>query len=261
MNNLLRSRCQVRRDLISDRREHLERDSSISQARDESRENGHNHLERYERIRKTSRRLTSQMMQHVPKHALTRTSKELNLMHRGVIVFDSEEDTNFLMDRCFYDIQWRGKTLIEHFIDSDDYTELTEEQKAIVQGMTTAYYSLFEILRVNPSNSTMDVDDLLGDRTYRLTDLNLSRTAREGYLLATRIVKQGEGIYLMTGATCPFSGEQRQVLLDGIKPRKTLLRRGKNRRQTRKLQRSDYSAHFFKEYKRIGEIEFSTKDV
>ena len=151
---------------------------------------------------------------------------------------------------------WEGKNLIRHFIESDDYQQLTEEEQAIVQGMTTGYYSLFEILDVNPSKATLELKDVLGQETYTIIDVNLSLTAQEDYLLAGRI-RQIEGIYMTTGVACPFHAEQKEVLLDGLKPKKTSVKKGK---KTQRLRRSDYSAYFFKQYKRIGGIEFRTLD-
>ena len=156
----------------------------------------------------------------------------------------------------FYDIFWDGKNLISHFIESDDYKQLTEEEQAIVQVMTTAYYSLFEVANVNPSESTLELKDLLGERTYTITDLNLSRTAHPGYLLAARIY-QTEGLFMTTGAVCPFEVEQKQNLIDGLESRK--ISAGK-KKKTKRLQRSDYSAYFFKQYKRTEGIKFMTVD-
>ena len=212
-------------------------------------------LGRYMRIREVGRNLTGQMMKHAPRFVITKTAGDLNLRGpRGVLVFDDESDTPFMMDRCFFDIYWEGKNLVGHFMESDDYGQLTEEEQIIVQGMATAYYSFFEVLDINPSDSTIELDDLLGERTYTIRDVNLSRSAHIGYLLAARI-NQVEGIYLTTGAACPFEAKQKQILLDGLEPRKITVGRKK---KTKRLQRSDYSAYFFKKFKQIGEIKFLT---
>ena len=182
-------------------------------------------VEKYKRIRDIARDLTGEIMEHAPKFVLKRSAKDLNMMGRkGIFVFDSEDETNFLMDRCFYDIYWQGRNLVGHFIESEDYRELLEEEKAVVQGMTTTYYSFFEIADVDISDATIELKDLLGDKSYTITDLSMCITAQEGYLLATRI-KQVEGIYMMTGAACPFEAEQRDILLEGLTPGKAAARR------------------------------------
>ncbi len=212
-------------------------------------------IEKYKKIRATARNLTRNIMKYAPKFVLIKAAGDLNMRSpKGVFVFDSEEETNYLMDRCFYDIYWQDKSLIQHFIDTDEYRQLSEEEQTIVKGMRTTYYSLFEITDVNPSEATVWLKDLLGDMAYIVTDLSMSLTARKGGLLATRI-KQIEGIYMLTGAGCPFEEEHKEVLLEGLK-RKTM-KKGKKKRH-RELQKSDYSAYFFRQYKRISGIGFMT---
>jgi len=218
---------------------------------------GKDPLGRYMRIRAVGRNLTGPMMKHAPKFVITKTAGDLNLRGpKGILVFDEESDTPFMMDRCFYDIYWEGKNLVSHFMDSEDFGQLTEEEQTIVQGMATAYYSLFEVLDVDPSEGTIELDDLLGEGTYTIRDVNMSRSARTGYLLAARI-KQIEGIYMTTGAACPFEAEKKQLLLHGLEPRKIPVGRKK---KTKRIQRSDYSAYFFKKHKQIGGIEFLTAE-
>ena len=116
----------------------------------------------------------------------------------------------------------------------------------------------YKIADVDISDATIELKDLLGDKSYTITDLSMCITAREGYLLATRI-KQVEGIYMMTGAACPFEAEQKDILLKGLTPGKVAARRGK-KKKPQGLQRKDYGAYFFKQYKRIGGIKFITID-
>jgi hypothetical protein len=197
----------------------------------------------------------------MPNFVLDRAARDLDMKGRGnVLTFDSEDETGFLMDRCFHDIYWDGKNLVGHFIESDAYRHLSEEEQRIVQGMHKAYYSLFEILSANSDKATLDLADLLGAENHTLTDVNLSLTAQEGNLLAMRI-KQIEGIYMGTGAVCPFYANQKKRLLEGLEPRKPPMEKGKKKKKPRKLERSDYSAYFFKQYKRIGGIEFSTSEA
>ena len=212
-------------------------------------------LGRYKRIREVGRELTNQMMEHVPKFATMKAAKDLGLIGpKGILVFGSEEEAPFLMDRCFYDVQWGGKNLIDHFKESRDFQNLTQEEQAIVEGMTTAYYSLFEVLHVDPSQGILELSDLLDEGTYTITDINSSRTAQVGYLLAGRI-KEVEGIYMTTGALCPFNIEHKANLLAGLEPKKI-----RGRKKTKKKPRSEYSAYFFRKYRRMEEIRFMSVD-
>lgn len=212
-------------------------------------------LGRYKRIRALGRELTDHMMEHVPKFATMKAAKDLGMVGpKGILVFDSEEEASFLMDRCFYDIQWDGKNLVDHFKESQDFQNLTQEEQAIVEGMTTAYYSLFEVLHVDSSQGILELSDLLDEGTYTITDINSSHTAQVGYLLAGRI-KEVEGIYMTTGALCPFNVEHKANLLSGLEPKKI-----RGRKKVKKKPRSEYSAYFFKKYRRMEEIQFMSVD-
>jgi hypothetical protein len=54
---------------------------------------------------------------------------------------------------------------------------------------------------------------------------------------------------MTTGAICPFNIEHKDNLLGGLEPKKI---RGK--RKAKKKPRSDYSAYFFRKYRRMEEI-------
>lgn len=220
---------------------------------DEAPETDRDRLQRYMTIRQISRDLTRDMMKHVPRRILMRGARDLNMVRRGTIVFDAEEDTTYLMDRCFYDLRWQGKNLVEHFVDSDDYEALTDTQKTVAQGMTTAYYSLFEIQGANPLNATIDLCDLLDDNSLTMHDQNMSRTAVRGLLLATRI-NSIQGIQLSTGVACPFLPEQKERLLERLKANSPA-----RKRTPAGGRRANYSAHFYREYKRDGAVEYTTR--
>jgi hypothetical protein len=213
-------------------------------------------IEKYKRIRRVAQQLTDRLQKHLPKFALVRAAKDLDFMGpKGILTFDLEEETSFFIDRCFFDIYWEGKNLIGHFIESDDYEQLTAEEQLVVQGMTQTYYSLFENLEVNRSEATLKLVDLLGEETFTITDINMSQTASEGYIQATRISKKGD-IYMTTGASCPFAPNQKEILIEGL--RKRTKRVGKKRKSSQILKSSDYSAYFFRQYKRISKIRFSS---
>ena len=121
--------------------------------------------------------------------------------------------------------------------------------------MTQTYYSLFENVEINRFDATLKLVDLLGEETFTITDINMSQTALEGYLQATRITKKGD-LYMTTGASCPFAPNQKEILLEGL--RKRTKRVGKKRKPPQILKPSDYSAYFFRQYKRISKVRFSS---
>ena len=215
----------------------------------------HDFQKRYKRFCEINRKLIDKMMEHVPEFVMKKAAKDLNLTGpRGIILFDTEAETCFLGDRCLYDIPWIGKNVITHFMESEDYQLLAEDEKAVVQGMTQAYYSLFEVLSTEPSEGMLEFNDLLKPETYTITDYNLSRTAHPGDLLATRIRPAGD-IYTTTGAVCPFRNEHKQNLLNGLEPKRI-----PGKKKPKKIPPSDYSVYFFRKYKRTEGMEYVVVD-
>ena len=49
-------------------------------------------IKEYKKIRRIGRGLTSQMFRIVPKEVLMRTAKDMNILQKGIFVFDSEEE-------------------------------------------------------------------------------------------------------------------------------------------------------------------------
>ena len=69
-------------------------------------------VRRYKRIREAGSSLNDRIVKVIPKEVIERTAREMRLMAKGVLVFDSEGELDFLFDRIIYDVPWdsrRGK--------------------------------------------------------------------------------------------------------------------------------------------------------
>ncbi len=211
-------------------------------------------VQKYKKIRTIGRELNDQMFEIIPKHVLMRTAKDMNILHKGIFVLDSEEETSFIQDRMTYDVPWDGKNAVEHF-EIEKGSELSAMEKTVLEGMKKAYLSLFEVLG-NASRSSLLLSDLLSDSQIELTDISMSSTAQVGSLLAIRIIEV-EDICMTSGALYPFRSEQKDILISGLKARQTA-RKGKKKRAVRHIDFNaprNYSLYFFKQYKRISSVE------
>ena len=208
-------------------------------------------VEKYRNIRETGRSLNNEILKVIPKQVIDRTAKEMRLLHKGMLVFDSQNETNYLFDRIIYDVPWDGKSAVEHFEAEEDH-QLSEMEEEILQAMKNAYFSLFEITGSVPGDY-VQLTDLLSDNQIKLMNINMSFTAHDGTLLATRILNI-QDIFISTGAGFPFSAEHKKTLTSGLKSQQTA-RRGKRRRSIRRRNFSDprnYSLYFFRQYRRFG---------
>jgi hypothetical protein len=208
-------------------------------------------VEKYKNIRETGRLLNSKVIEVIPKQIIDRTAKEMRLLYKGMLVLDSEDETSYLFDRIIYDVPWDGKSAVEHF-EAEGDSQLSEMEKEILQAMKDASFSLFEITGSIPGEY-VQLADLLSDNQVELMDINMSFTAHEGTLLATRILNI-QDIFMSTGAGFPFGAEHKKTLTSGLKNRQTV-RRGKRKRSIRRINFGDprnYSLYFFRQYKRFG---------
>jgi hypothetical protein len=218
-----------------------------------------NKVRKYKRIREIGRSLTSEMLEVIPKQVLTRAAKDMNILHKGIFVFDSEEEQAFLFDRIIFDVTWNGKTAVEHF-EAERGSELSAEKREHLEAMKEAYFSLFEVIGKAASDS-LRLSDLLSDNQIELMDINLSSTVPKGAVLAIRVIKI-EGICMTSGVAYPFLSEQKDTLISGLKTRQTdrrsQKRRSGKRRAVQRIDFSDpgnYGLYFFRQYKRFSPVE------
>ena len=216
-----------------------------------------NRIQKYKSIREIGKSLNGKITKVIPKEVIDRTAREMNILVRGVLVFDSQGELDFLFDRIIYDVPWDGRTIIEHF-EAESGSKLSAAEKEILEAMKEAYFSLFEVVGGIVGES-LQLSDLLSDNEIELMDLSLSATASVGLLLATRLVRI-EDIYITTGIAYPFLSERKDTLISGLEAPQTI-RRGRRKRSVRR--RMDYSApknyslYFFRQYKSFDELEIS----
>lgn len=218
-----------------------------------------NKVREYKRIRLIGRELASQMLNVIPKEVATRAAKDMNILHKGTFVFDSEEEMSFLQDRMIYDLLWDGKNAIEHFEEKRG-SELSEAEREILEAKKAAYFSLFEVIG-NASRESLQLSDLLSDNRIELMDISLSSTASKGALLATRVIKV-QDICMTSGIAYPFLPEQKDTLISGLKKRQTV-QRGRKRRSVQRMNFSEpknYSLYFFRQYKRLSQVGIRMSD-
>lgn len=66
-------------------------------------------VERYQRLRRLGQDLNHRILQTIPRKAMHEVGEAIGILHRGVLVFSSEDETSILMDCCLYDWLQNGK--------------------------------------------------------------------------------------------------------------------------------------------------------
>jgi len=211
-------------------------------------------LQRYKELRESGRELVSKITKVIPNRILDQVAKEMNILVKGVLVFDSEEGMFSLFDRITFDIIWNGKGAIEHF-EAESKHELSEDERKRLNAMKEARFSLFEVVGLNPGVSAYLSDLLSGifaSMRIELTDINMSRTFSVGTLLATRIIRV-ENICMTSGVSYPFLPIHKNALISGIKKLQTT----KYSKEKDFDVSRDYSLYFYKQHRKSG-LDFAT---
>ncbi len=68
-------------------------------------------VERYKRLRGRARDLNHRIVQTIPREAIPQVAEAIRVLHGGVPVLESEQESNVLMDCCLYDWIREEKTL------------------------------------------------------------------------------------------------------------------------------------------------------
>jgi hypothetical protein len=159
-------------------------------------------IARYQHIRKLSRLINNELVSKFSKNAIDEGGKKLGILRDGILVFDTEDATSVLMDFCVYDVREKGMNAIERKLAEDPPAANSEEMR-LLQQMGNAHFSLYIVEATEPGIG-LHLCDLLSDDKIFIVDVNLSRSAPVGLVLASRIITI-DGISMTTGASLPVA--------------------------------------------------------
>jgi SEC-C motif len=152
-------------------------------------------LDRYRRMREVRFRLNNLLIKTVPKKTLEECGRILGLFRKGMLFFDSEDETALLMDYCLYYPQPDGRNLVARYLEKSPPAADSDEMVAL-ETMTHAYYSLFQVIDVERGVG-VSVQDLLRGESGFIADVGFGDTAQRHMMVATRIIPAED--FLMTG--------------------------------------------------------------
>ncbi len=159
-------------------------------------------ISRYKHLRAVGRNLSHKLVERLSKDVLHEGGKKLGILHRGTLVFNSEDESSVLMDYCLYDVPRKGRNAIEQYlIDSAPAPE--SDEMTCLRAMQQAIYSLFVVESVIRGFGVI-VRDLLSNETILVVDMGFGSTAQPGLLFASRLLFH-EGFAITGGAALPIS--------------------------------------------------------
>lgn len=169
----------------------------------------------YIRLRQALRQLAAALMKQLPKGLLAECGQQLGLsvtthgLQRPLFVFDDAYEMSVLIDYGIYHARPDGQTVIERALSASP-PPVGSDEATLLQAMREVRYGLFAIEEMEPGVG-VQVRDLLRDDAFFLVDIEFSRTASPGMVLAGNVVSPA-GLTMTTGAMLPVD----DVLLDDL---------------------------------------------
>lgn len=159
---------------------------------------------RYKRLRAVGSKLSDELVQRISKDVLHEGGEKLGILQRGILVFNTEDETAILMDYCLYNVHRNGRNAIEQYL-LDSPPAPDSEEMACLRAMQRAIYSMFVVESAVP-NFGVTVRDLLSKKTdpILIVDMGLGSTAQPGLVFASRL-RFHEGFAITGGAALPIS--------------------------------------------------------
>jgi hypothetical protein len=172
----------------------------------------------YRAIREAGKELGSKILKYAVdnnKHELISAAKLLGLWDGKMFIFDSESDSETLMDFMVFEKSTPNAPAFKRFHMSNP--ELDDLQQENMNGIFNNYSSLFEVKSTDPIGNSIILEDLLdADRKeYVLMDIGMSITARPGFIFYTRLIPIRD-INMTSGASFIFDKIYKDKLLSAI---------------------------------------------
>jgi len=175
-------------------------------------------LRDYRAIREEGKKLGSKIFKFAvdnTKQELISAAKLLGFWDGKMMVFDSEHDSETLMDFIVFEKATQNAPVFKRFHMTNP--ELNDLQQENMNGIFNNYPSLFEIKSIDSMGNTLVLVDLLDDsrKEYSLMDIGMSNTAPPGFILFTRLIPIRD-VNMTSGASFGFEKISKDKLLSAI---------------------------------------------
>lgn len=173
-------------------------------------------IKKYQQYRNIGKDLSQAIFQKfTDSQSIRDVGKLMGIWQGTTLILESQEEFNFIIDFSLFEYQVKGKSFIQRY--QEENSELDEKESEILEAQLLSYTSLFKILETEPSNASLTLGDLLNDdQEVKIININLSRTARPGLLLFTRILPCFD-FNMTSGMFCIFPGNSERYLLKRYK--------------------------------------------
>lgn len=159
-------------------------------------------ISRYKHLRAIGRNLNHKLVKRLSKVDLHKGAEKLGILQRGIMVFNSEDESSVLMDYCLYDVRRNGRNAVERYL-IDSPPDLDSDEMVCLRAMQHAIYSLFVVESVERGLG-VTVRDMFSDETILIVDIRIGSSAQPGLVFASRLLFH-DGFSMTGGAALPVA--------------------------------------------------------
>jgi len=169
-------------------------------------------IEKYKTYRKIGKELIHKIMSACLEcDVLMKSARLLGIARGDVLVFDSEGETNVLIDFTLNEYRVNNKNTIEIYREKIGWQN--EIEKEMLNALLSSYTSLFKITSIFEAENTLLLNDILNKKdNIKLIDIGFSKTAIPGLLLFIRLVSFKD-FNMTSGVSFVFHGDLEEYLL------------------------------------------------
>lgn len=172
----------------------------------------------YRLIRESGKEIGGDILKYAidgNKQELISAAKLLGFWNGKMMVFDTDEDSETLMDFMVFEKITSNLPACKRFQMSNP--KLNALQQEHMDGILNNYSSLFEIKSIDSIGCTLVLEDLLrpGKVEYLLMDVGMSRTMQLGFILFSRLIPIRD-INMTSGVSFAFKKGYKENLLSAL---------------------------------------------
>jgi hypothetical protein len=128
-------------------------------------------------------------------------ARQLAMLEGDAVIFKTEDQVGVLMDYCMHHVDRDGRNSLELYLAN---VGGNPDHRRWLEARIGCRYSLFQVEKTRPGEGLEVLDAFRGDRMF-VADVNFSRTAVPGVLLATHLIEMDD-FWMTGGAALPVSG-------------------------------------------------------
>lgn len=169
-------------------------------------------LKEYKHYRQAARELNHKILDaYLDDAALETGASLLKLGGHHQLTVDSEDDLSVLMDFVLYETHAAsGKTPIERY--AAEHSDIDAIERELLEAMTQAQIGLYKVNEIWRNKRQILFENLIApDLRVILTDINLSQTVAEGWVIFMRTLRMAK-FTMSSGIAFTFPREMEQEL-------------------------------------------------